>query len=178
MLFSDNLDAWNNISGLNSTQPYKVPTSIDEMSFVDSSGYSSGFNTTPIAQGAQLGGSIFSGFGYYQQGKQAMNAANYNADLALLGSDIQMDELDSQATILSSRQRAGYLKAGVALSGSPLDVMMESAKNVEMDKQMVKINAQSKADMFRYEGEVAKNQARFKAGQSFAQGGLSLLLGI
>lgn len=159
-------------AGLVADDPYSS-------SYVDSSGNSiSSLNFGTIGKGLKFGGSILGGFGALQEGDQIAGADEYNAQLALNQGKITEEQLNREETILSSQQRAGYLKAGVTLSGSPLDVMMQSASQVELDKQINRYNAKSKADMYQYEADVAKNQAKFKFGESLLSGGLGLLLGL
>lgn len=145
-------------------------------SSVDSSGFSlSGFNFGPVATGLKFGGSLLGGFGALQQGKEIAGAYEYNAALSMQQGQFEVDQLDRAETILGGEQRAAYLKSGVTLSGSALDTILNSATQVELDKQTAMFNAQSKANMYDYQAKVAKNQAKFKFGASLLQGGIGLL---
>lgn len=145
-------------------------------SYSDSSGNTpSPLNLGNLGKGLSLGSSILGGFGAMQIGNEEAGAYEYNANLALEQEKVDLDKLSREETILGGEQRAGYLKAGVTLSGSALDVMVQSASQVELDKQITHYNAQSKADMYNYEAQVAKNQGKFKMGESLLSGGIGLL---
>lgn len=155
-------DAWNNLTG-----PTTVPTT-DEPSYVDSSGnYASGLNMGNMLKG---GGSIFSAFGDIMAGDQANQAYQYNAQLALEQEGFSIDKLDKAEVGMLSTQRAMYAKAGVAMTGSPFDVALKTATNFEMDKQITRYNAQSKANMDVYQGQVAKSQGEMKAAGDLLSG--------
>lgn len=108
-------------------------------------------------------GSGVSAWGAIQEGKQQQQANEYNAELTLQAGEIDVANLEKEEENLSSTQKAAYAKAGVTLSGSPLEVMLQSATNFEMDKATAKYNAESKANMLRYEGKVAKASGKFNA---------------
>lgn len=140
-----------------------------------SGGGSSGFNMGTVATGLKGLGSVFSAFGFLQQGKQIAGADEYNAQLAIQSGEIQIQDLDTAGEMVMSTQKAMYSKAGVALTGSPLDTMLESATNVERDKQIVNYNVQSKVNMLRYQGDVAKYESKMKAGSALLSGAGSML---
>lgn len=151
------------------------PVTVDQPYLSDSSGNSmSGLDFGSIGKGMGGVGSLFKVFGDYQQGQQIAEANEYNAQLIMQQADFNIDRLDREETLLAGHQRALYAKAGVTLSGSPLDVMLDSASQVELDKQVMAFNAQSKANMLGYEGEVAKNQARMKMGMDLLSGAMSI----
>lgn len=145
-------------------------------SYTDSSGNApTPFNFGNLGKGLSFGGDLLSGFGALQIGNEEAGAYEYNASLAQDQEKIDLDQLDREGTILASEQRAGYLKSGVTLSGSPLDTMVQSASQVALDKQIIEYNTKSKVDMLNYEGQVAKNQGKFKMGQSILSGGIGLI---
>ena len=110
-----------------------------------------------------LVGTGISAFGSLQEGKQIQQADEYNAQLALEQGEMDVFQIEKEEAGLTSTQKAAYAKAGVTLSGSPLEVMLQSATNFEMDKATAKYNAESKANMLRYEGKVAKASGKFNA---------------
>lgn len=165
-------DAWNNLGTMN-TPSYVDSSGNDPTSMA--SGGMGGFNFGPMAAGLKFGGDIFAGYGSLLEGKQKAKAFQYNTQLVLDQNTIEIGKLDKIETILASQQRAGYLKSGVTLAGSPLDVMVESSSRIQMDKQIANYNAQSKANMLDYQANMAKYEGRMKFGQSFIKGGLGLL---
>ena len=118
-----------------------------------------------VSTAANVGGSMM-------QGKARQSADNYNADLAEQQGAYEVAKLAEREESLNSTQRAMYAKAGVAMSGSPLEVMIKSRSDFEMDKAAAKYNSESKANMLRYEGKQAKTAGMFNAGNALLQGGI------
>ena len=169
-----NQDQFNLLAGLEPLQPYTRLPTLDTyqssdltLSAVDSSG-----NSTMPGIGSLMGiaGDFLSAYGAVTQGQEEQQAYNYNANLALMQGSFDVNQLNLQETDTLSTQKAIYAKAGVEMSGSPLDTAVNTASNFELDKQIATYNAQSKANMDRYEGEVAKQQADFKAGMDVFSG--------
>ena len=121
-----------------------------------------------------LVGTGISAFGSLQEGKQIQQADEYNAQLALEQGEMDVFQIEKEEAGLTSTQKAMYAKAGVTMSGSPLEVMLQSATNYEMDKATAKYNAESKANMYRYEGRVARTQGKFNAIKTLLGGGLKM----
>lgn len=150
-------------------------TPIEDVFLNDSTASSSGgFNMGGLAAGFGILGTGLKAFGQYQQGQQIAGADEYNAALAIQGSEYDIGRIDVAEKDMSGTQAAMYAKAGVTMSGSPLDVMLKTATNFELDKQVSNYNAQSKAAMLRYEGAQAKKQADFNAGSTLLSGALSI----
>lgn len=175
-----NPDQFNLLAGLGKFQPdTQVPT-IDNMSSNDltlSAVDSSGNMTMPsLGQGLQIAGTVLNAYGDVVAGKESKAAYDYNAQLALDQGQVDLLQLDKGEADTLSTQRAMYAKAGVTMSGSPLDVAVNTASQFEMDKQIANYNAQSKAAMDTYEGEVAKQQGEFKAGMSLLSGAADLAM--
>lgn len=144
-----------------------VPTADTLDQYVDSSGNS---NMPTLPQAMSAGGAILGAFGDIMAGDEANQADQYNAALALEQGQFEVYDLDTSESDTLSTQRAMYAKAGVTMSGSPLDTALNTATGFEMDKQIATYNAASKANMDTYSGEVAKNQGQFKAAGSLVQG--------
>lgn len=140
---------------------------------VDSSGNS--LSPMPWGNILKAGGSIFSAFGDIMAGNQEAAADQYNANLALEQEQFQLKNLEHAEESTLSSQRAIYARSGVTMSGSPLDVALNTATQFEMDKQITKYNAESRANMYNYEGEVAKSRGKIKAGESLLSGAAGLL---
>lgn len=87
---------------------------------------------------------IGSAVGSIQQSNAQSNAAQYNADVAERNATIAQQQAkadaDAQrrhALVKIGAARAMYGASGVALEGSPLDVLQNSAINAELDNQTI-----------------------------------------
>ena len=76
------------------------------------------------------------------------NIANFNAKMAELQGRMNrisankvISDIRKRADLLYSAQTASYAKSGIALSGSPIDVMLESHKESEIDVIYEEISA-------------------------------------
>lgn len=157
---------------------FSSPFSIDGGASLPGGG--GGMVPTSLGFGDLLGAgsSVLSGVGGYIQGQESASANEYNAQLALIEGDFQKEQLGKDENVLLSTQRAMYSKAGVELSGSPLDVAVQTATNYEYDKQVATFNSQSKARMYQYEADVAKQKGKFDLGMGLLQGGMGLALAL
>lgn len=129
-----------------------------------------GFNIGSLAMPLKLAGMGLKAFGQYQQGQEIAGTYEYNAALTLQGLDFQLAGFEVAAEEYSSTQRAMYAKSGVTMSGSPLDVMLKTATNFEMDKQVATFNAQSRANMLQYQAAQAEKQGKFNAAGTLISG--------
>ena len=93
-----------------------------------------------------------SAYGSYREGQDAAEASKYNAQVSR--EEAQMTEasgaLDAerqrkQVSRLIGTQKAGYAGAGVELTGSPLDAMIYTAAEGELDAQIIEYNTKIKA---------------------------------
>jgi hypothetical protein len=114
---------------------------------------------TALALGS-FGLGIYGSLQQKTEAKLQAQAGEYNAAVALEERKISIvsrnlertKERKRAATFLSSQQ-AAYAKAGVTLSGSPLDVYRETATNLELDILIGDINAS--IEQSRLESEAA-----------------------
>ena len=120
-------------------------------------------------------GSGVEAYGAYSAGVAKKESYDMTAEETELAGEMKLAEIEAGGEELASTQRAMYAKAGVRESGSVLDVMLESAINVEFDKIIAKWNIDTQANMLRLQGKTAKNTGIFNAGQSVEKMGLSLL---
>lgn len=93
-------------------------------------------------------GPIVQGVGEIIGGVQANRAAQFNASVSKANAQAirQSAEFDigrqrREAKRLKSKQIAGYAKAGVRLEGSPLEVLLSSASEAELDAMIIDYNA-------------------------------------
>lgn len=130
-----------------------------------------------IAAAAMIGGQALSTYSTLQSGKEQAEAGKLQQ---------QQFEAEAKAASMEGRE-AAYLKrqegrrltasqiaafsaSGSGLVGSNLIVMAESARNVEMDALTIERNAQVRAiglrqqgALARYEGQLARRNARIRA---------------
>ena len=121
---------------------------------------------------ATIGAGV-SAYGSYREGQDAKEASQYNANVAReqAGMIEQSGAMDAsrqrkQVSRLIGTQKAGYAGAGVELSGSPLDAMIYTAAEGEMDAQIIEYNAKVKA-----RGMMSQADYDEKLGDMYARSG-------
>ena len=120
-----------------------------------------------------IAGGVISGLASIAQGfisaKRQKNAYNFNSSMAelqgrmtRLSADIAIKDIRKKAQTAFSSQRALYAKAGVRMEGSPAAVMLNTAKEYELDALYADISAEynvgnlrQSAALNRMEGESA-----------------------
>jgi len=132
-----------------------------------------------------IGGSALSAFGQIQQGNAANEAAQANARLAMQEGAAKREALKYEGLKLSreqnatiEQQKALYGASGVDMStGSPLDVMANTAAQYSRDIGMTGIaadqaysNAENQAEIYRYQGKQAKMGGYLGAGGTLLTG--------
>ena len=137
---------------------------------------SGGMNWGAIGTGLQVAGSIGSAIGTMQAGAQTRAADENNAALVAEQGVLEQYQLDKSEVALQSTQQAMFAKAGVTMTGSPLDAMLQSSANFELDKQISKYNTQSKVDMLNWEGKMAQKNANQQAGMDLLKGAATFAL--
>lgn len=179
----DDLQMWDSLAmdagrESNPLSSYAGPSSAQ---VADSSIFGGGSNPS-LGMGSflKLGSSILGAYGSLLQGSEIAGADEYNAQLALEQGQFEISDLDVAEAETLSTQKAMYAKSGVAMTGSPLDAATQTAYGYEMDKQIATYNTQSRANMYNYQGKVAKSQGEIKAGEQLLEGaataGLALML--
>ncbi len=56
--------------------------------------------------------------------------------------------------------RADYLNSGIALSGSAVDVLQDSATQASLDEQAIRYGSQVQSDNYRFQAGLARSNAR------------------
>lgn len=109
-------------------------------------------------------------FGQLDAGKSQYEAAQENAQLVLAEGTIEEARRRrvGEKYISSLRSRIG--KSGVAFTGTPIDVLAESAANAEVDAMNAAWSARNRAKVIKREGKMAKKASYYQAGTSLLSG--------
>lgn len=112
-----------------------------------------------IAAGVTATGSII-------QGVQQSNAYKAQAEFADRQATIEQQQGAYEAGRLRTQNdqrlasmRADYAHAGVALTGSAVDVLSSSAREASLDEQAIRYGAQLRSSNARFEGAMARSNA-------------------
>lgn len=125
-------------------------------------------------------GLVLQGIGQITQGIQANRAEQFNASVARANAqairqsaDLDITRQRKAARRLKSAQIAGYAKAGVKLEGSPLEVLLDSASEAELDMMITDYNArvgmaqqEAQAKQYQRAGKTALMQGLFAGGKT------------
>ena len=124
--------------------------------------------------------------GQITQGIQANRAQQFNAAVSRANAQAirQSAELDiyrqkKAARKFKGAQIAGYAKAGVRLEGSPLEVLLDSASEAELDMMITDYNArvgiaqtEAEAKQYKRAGKTALMQGLFAGGKTLLTAGV------
>lgn len=133
---------------------------------------------------AQVAGTVISVIGALNQGQQAKDAANYNAQVANNNAIAARQQAEANAAAQQRKarlqigsMRAGYGAAGVGLEGSPMDVLEQSAAMAELDRQNILYGGTLKAGGYQataglelMRGDAAETGSYFSAGSALLTG--------
>lgn len=81
------------------------------------------------ALGASAGLELLSGLFSFLGGQDAQATADSRARMIRMEAEVDAQRYSEQADGFKARQKLAFLKSGVQLSGSPLDVLDETARN-------------------------------------------------
>lgn len=118
---------------------------------------------TALLATAIIGAGI-SAYSQYKEGQDSAEAARYNAEVSRRNAEmsatmieqsgaLEVEQKGKEARTFLGTQKAKYGGLGVELTGSPLDVMIGTAANFELDKQIIEYNTKANALKTRYGGE-------------------------
>ena len=131
----------------------------DPATHAPATGISAGQVTTLLGSILQVGTNIYGGYlqnkiykanaalteaqGNYSSAVEQFNAAvaRANAEAIRASANLDIERQKKAAKTLMSSQVAGYSKAGVRLSGSPIEVMIDSAQEAKLDMAITDYNA-------------------------------------
>jgi predicted lipid-binding transport protein (Tim44 family) len=103
---------------------------------------------------------LASGVSQYQQGKYNAQVAEQQATAAERANQINEDARLRELKTLQGYQRAATGAAGYAMTGSPLEVMIDSTYQYELDRGLRRYNTDVEAQQMRARGRLAKQQGR------------------
>ena len=129
------------------------------------------FGLSLLSMGMQM-------YGQVQQGKQQQQMFEYNAavnrqqaDMIKQSGALKVEQMRRSKSRMASSQVAAYAKAGVRMTGSPLQVVADTATELEMDimiedynTRIGVINAQNQSDLNIMRGSQAMSSAYIGAG--------------
>ena len=125
-------------------------------------------------------------YGAISSGRGAQGASNYNADVALQEGEMAQKsaqmrkwQITRQKGKMAGRQHALYAKAGVvANTGSPFEVMVDTAAQYELDKAITQYNADVMSARAKSESDYRRQIGKNYNSSGWAQAGNILLSGL
>lgn len=134
---------------------------------------------------ATIAGVVISAGGAIAQGQQqqaaAENAAQwstYNAARETDEARVNADETRRQGRIRLAAGRAAVAGSGVALEGSPVDALAQSAEDVELDAQSILYAGRTRALAYTNEASRSRAAGAEASQASYWTAGRNLLMGI
>lgn len=138
----------------------------------------------PVTIGLMVVGTLVSAVGAIQQGQAAAAAARTNAEIADRNAKVARATAaqDAETKDRENRLRLGaiianYGASGVSMAGTPLDVLGDSARQAEFEKQTIlykgdlrAMGFEDSASLDRANAKAAKRAGYFKAGSALLSG--------
>lgn len=129
-----------------------------------------------------LGGGILKSIGQRQEAESRAQALEFNATVAeqegiisVKKRQLEKGQEEKSLKTFISFQRATFAKAGVTLSGSPIQVIEESAAAGELDIIIGDINASIEQSRLQSESEIRRAEAKSRRATGKTRAGLTLL---
>jgi hypothetical protein len=130
-------------------------------------------------------GTVVSAYSAYQQGKMERDLNEYNAQIAennkILAEQkyaLDLKEHQKRYRKLLGKQRVSYVKSGVAIEGSAIDVIEEGAIDsawqaaiMKYNKDVIKAGYTASAQRSRFVGKAAYYTGKMNAAGSLLSGG-------
>ena len=132
-----------------------------------------------------IAGTAMSAIGTYQQSQTQAATAKYNAQVAAQqaeavrrAGEFEAAKIAREKKQMLGRQKARYGKAGVlSFTGSPLEVMADTAAQYELDIAASRYNTQVGVSRYKYESTYQKGMAGRYATAGYIGAGSTLLTG-
>lgn len=113
---------------------------------------------------------VMSAVGQMKAGQAQKKMSEYNARIAEDTARYQAARQQDKVGRMMAGARVAINKSGLAMSGSPLDVLADSATQAELDHQAILRGGAAQANMDRYQGRVAQQAGYFGAATSLLKG--------
>lgn len=120
-------------------------------------------------------GSLYSGSVQAAQYKAEARMHQYEADSAREAGVLDVWRKDRENERLTGEQIVAVAAGGGDLSGSNLDLVKESRMEGDLDKALIRANAQQRSDMSMYKSKVAKVNAKSAKTASLFSAGAGLI---
>jgi hypothetical protein len=123
-----------------------------------------------VASGIGFAGTALSALGAIQSGNAQARAAEYNAAAIQQQAASNEASIRRNATRVRQAQEAAVGASGIELSGSPLEVIADSAANAELDALTVRYGGDVRASQERARGAQARQAGYMGAASSLLMG--------
>lgn len=123
-----------------------------------------------IAAAAAIASTVMSAVGQIQSGQAQKKMADYNARTAEDTARYQAERQQDRVRRLMAGARVAVNKSGVTMSGSPLDVLSDSAVQAELDHQAILRQGTAQAAMDRYVGSMDESRGYLGAASALLSG--------
>lgn len=124
----------------------------------------------PVAAALAAAAAVVGAAGQIQAGKAQKRMAEHNAQVTENAAQYNASRQQDRARRLMAQGRVAVAKSGIDLSGSPLDVMVDSAMDAELDRQSILRMGASQAELDRMQGRAAMRSSYFGAATSLLSG--------
>ena len=118
----------------------------------------------------KLGGAGLEAKGVLEEGLASYKAGEYNAASARTQGVVEENRRRTTGQKEISKTRTGVAKSGVTFEGTPMNVLVESAANVEIDALNARWSGEQRARMEEYKGYSAYKASQLKATAILARG--------
>lgn len=108
--------------------------------------------------------------GQMKAGQDANKMAKFNAAQREEAAKYNANQLQERGTRMLGTARANINKSGITMSGSPLDVIADSAMNIELDRQAILRQTANQASLDRMDGRMRQQQGYFGAATTLLSG--------
>lgn len=129
-----------------------------------------GLGAVSVGSALGVGGALMSAVGALQAGANADRVGQYNAAAAQQQAAADEATQRRRANALLGQARANAGASGIELSGSPLEVIANSAAEAELDALNIRYGGQVRAERSRIEGSVARSQSYTTAASNLLMG--------
>lgn len=118
----------------------------------------------------KLGASGLEAKGVLEEGLASYKAGEYNAASARTQGVVEENRRRTTGQKEISKTRTGVAKSGITFEGTPLNVLVESAANVEIDALNARWTGEQRARMEEYKGYSAYKASQLRATAILAKG--------